>query len=137
MEKITLTKIERAMLFAIRAHQGQKRDGGGDYVQHPKKVAQLIELVGGDEDLICAAWLHDTIEDTDATESELVDQFGSKVANLVLEVTHNEQKQFLNLHSREGAMLKFADRLSNLSEMHVWDEQKQQDYFDKSNFWKN
>jgi GTP pyrophosphokinase len=124
----------QAQQFATYKHQGQLRDDGVNYIFHPAKVAEIISLVSYDEELIAAAWLHDTVEDTETTVQELGEIFGSRVAALVQEVTKEDGK-FPNLHSREGVILKFADRLSNLADMKTWSPERQQRYINKSNFW--
>ncbi len=88
-----------------------------------------------------AGLLHDTIEDTNTTYEELVQFFGNRVADLVMEVTHEGQKNskgfyFPRLKSKEGILIKFADRLSNLSRMSTWNEDRKAQYLRKSNFWK-
>lgn len=131
-----MTLFDRAYAFADRKHAGQFRDGGAPFILHPVQTAQIIINVAiEDENLIAAALLHDTVEDTDTTLAELALEFGPDVANLVYEVTETENNVFPNLKSRRGIMLKFADRLSNLSGMEGWTPERQQKYLDKSKFW--
>lgn len=132
------TFINKAKQFAIQRHEGQVRSDGAPFIEHPAKVVQIISQVTNDENLIASAWLHDTIEDTDTTYAELVKEFNKDVADLVIEVTkdkNHRDTKFPNLHTQRGIQLKFADRLSNLSDMKDWKEDKKQRYLDKSRFW--
>lgn len=138
MEKTLITK---AINFASTKHAGQLDDDGRPYIDHPIMVADLIRLIApNDEVLIAAAYLHDVLEDTDATYHELVMRFGKEVADLVYEVTHEGKKEtgyyFPRLKSQRGIMLKFADRLSNISRMDPWDEKRKLHYLRTSRFWK-
>ncbi len=135
--------INKARKFATLKHAGQFDDDGLPYIQHPQRVVAILEHVTdiGDTDVRAAAWLHDTLEDTKTTYLELVSEFGYAVANLVMEVTHKGQKDsngyyFPNLHSREAIMIKFADRLDNLSRMENWEPKRREQYLAKSRFWK-
>lgn len=134
--------ITDAMIFAITAHEGQTRDDGAPYIVHPQRVAALIEQVTGDPVMIAAAWLHDTIEDTPTSYEVIVANFGQEVADLVMEVTHETSDRgehyFPRLQSERGVMLKFADRLANLSTMQLaWDDKRRAHYLKKSKFWKS
>lgn len=76
--------IEQAIIFAAKAHHGQMRKGSDTpYITHPFSVAMLLQKAGCTEEVIAAAILHDTLEDTATTYSELVEQFGNEVADLV------------------------------------------------------
>jgi (p)ppGpp synthase/HD superfamily hydrolase len=135
---------EKAAVFARQKHTGQTRDGGEDYFEHHiVKVAGIIQIVRpDDENLIAAAYLHDTIEDTDTTYKELVQEFNTDIANLVMEVTHEGAKDsygyyFPRLKTKRGYVLKFADRTSNLGDMDAWEAGRQEQYLRKSKFWKD
>lgn len=136
-------KVLDAKAFAKMAHIDQRRDDGKPYWLHLSDVAELVSVVApGDANLICAAWLHDTIEDTPLTPSDLVEGFGDDVTRLVMEVTHEGEKDhygryFPRLHSKRGIMLKFADRLSNIADMESWSKDRQEHYLRKSQFWKD
>ena len=82
-----LSKIISAFEFADKAHKGQKRSSGQDYIIHPLAVAYILLELGMDTDTICAALLHDVVEDTPATLSDLKKRFGQDVAMLVDGVT--------------------------------------------------
>jgi len=123
---------EDALVTATRAHSGQFRRGGAPYISHPARVAQHVQRVKGDshkaDDLIAAAYLHDTLEDTDMTEKQILDQFGPNVLNLVFELTSDEeelkrlgktaylQKKFSGISSW-ALVIKLSDRLDNVSDL--------------------
>lgn len=79
---------ERARDFATRYHASQRRKYTGEpYITHPAAVADLVRSVQHTEAMICAAWLHDTVEDTPATLDEIERVFGFEVAALVERLT--------------------------------------------------
>jgi (p)ppGpp synthase/HD superfamily hydrolase len=134
--------IQKAAYFATEAHRGQKRDDGFPFISHPIQVATILEQVTDDENLIAAALLHDVIEDTEIDYDNLRDVFGEDIADLVNEVTHEGSPDsqgfyFPRLKTQRGIMLKFADRLSNLSDMRSWDIKRRDHYLKKSKFWKD
>lgn len=138
-----MNKPLEALIFARKKHEGQLDDNGNDYFySHIEQVVRILNKVTNDEDTICAAYLHDTLEDTDTTYEELVDMFGKTVADLVNEVTHDGQADnkgfyFPRLKSHKAIMIKFADRLSNLSRMENWTKDRQLHYLKRSKFWKS
>ena len=81
--RINTPLINKALDFAIKAHSGQKRKSGEDYVIHPILVAVITSYFSDDEDVITAAILHDIVEDTDYTIYYIKDEFNKNVANLV------------------------------------------------------
>jgi (p)ppGpp synthase/HD superfamily hydrolase len=136
--------LDKAMFYARSAHEGQLDDSGQDFFDaHPAQVAMAIMIIAPhDHALQAAAYLHDVIEDTTITYEDLVKDFGTDIADLVNEVTQEGQKDehgyyFPRLKTRRGIMLKFADRLSNLSRMDVWPEERQAHYLKRSKFWKH
>lgn len=135
--------ILKAIEFASKKHEGQKDDSGKDYFEaHLTQVANLVRLVTDDENMICAAYLHDTLEDTNTTFIELVLKFNWVIACLVEELTHEGKKEenghyFPRLKSKKAITIKFADRLSNISRMESWDKDRQNHYLKKSKFWKD
>jgi len=137
----SLAKIKRAAEFAKNKHKKQLDDAGKDYFKtHCYHVFKILKLVTNDEDILCAALLHDTLEDTDTSLEELKKEFGNNIANLVNEVTNEESKNgklFPRLNSEKAILIKFADRLSNLSRMECWNEKKKKWYLRKSKFWKS
>lgn len=135
--------IEKAIIFARKAHDGQLRDDGQDYFEaHLEQVASILRLVTNDPTIISAGYLHDTIEDTNVTYAELCDEFSVEIADLVMEITHEGEKDnygryFPKLKTQGGIMVKFADRLSNLSQMKSWSKKRQDHYLKKCKFWKD
>ncbi len=125
-----LSKILSAFEFADKAHKGQKRSSGQDYIIHPLAVSYILLELGMDTDTICSALLHDVVEDTPATLDDLKKRFGQDVALLVDGVTKlgkiptnsKEQQQAENVRKILLAMsqdirvmiIKLADRLHNM-----------------------
>ena len=125
-----LSKIISAYEFAAKAHEGQKRSSGQDYIIHPLAVAYILLELGMDTDTICAALLHDVVEDTWATLDDLKKRFGQDVALLVDGVTKlskiptstKEEQAAENIRKILLAMsqdirvmiIKLADRLHNM-----------------------
>lgn len=130
------TIIDRARQFAFDSHEGQTRSDGTPYIYHPLQTAAILEMVTDDPNLIAAGWLHDTIEDCEISYQQLRDRFNEDIADLVLAVTHTKPNTYpLLRQSRRAVMLKFADRLSNLSDMAGWNDIKRDKYILKSMFW--
>jgi (p)ppGpp synthase/HD superfamily hydrolase len=133
----------KAQLFAQEAHKGQVDDDGKPYFEaHCAQAAEIVKLLTNDEDVIASAYLHDTLENTDITYKQLADTFGVRVADLVNELTHEGTNNhygyyFPRLHSREAIMVKLADRLSNISRMGNWSEERQRHYLRQTRFWKD
>jgi (p)ppGpp synthase/HD superfamily hydrolase len=78
--------VTQAQMFATAAHAaiGQTRKySGDDYIVHPARVASIVTRHGGTDEMIAAAWLHDTVEDTDVSPDLILDMFGGKVADIV------------------------------------------------------
>lgn len=88
--KEDVNRIEQAAYFAIKAHHGQKRTSGEDYVNHTFAVAAIVHELGLDADVVIAALLHDSVEDTPVTLVQLEKLFGADVASLVDGVTKME-----------------------------------------------
>ena len=136
-----MTKHEEVVAFAFEKHKNQVDDDGEPYINHICQVVDLLRNVTNDKDIIAAAYLHDTIEDCGVLYSEIKDKFGKNIADLVLEVTHDDYGDkghtFPRLKSKEAIMIKFADRLSNISRMKPWEKDRQDHYLRRSKFWKN
>ena len=138
-----LDKITRAYLLAEKAHSGQKRISGEDYIIHPISVAVIVADLQLDTDSICAALLHDTIEDTQGRVDLVLvkKEFGQQVADLVDGVTklihipfetkqdesiENLRKMFLAMSKDIRVIfIKLADRLHNMRTLCYRDENKQ------------
>ena len=126
-----LNNLLQAASFAARKHTGQTRKGDDaqPYINHPLEVANLLSNVGKveDFDVLIAAILHDTIEDTETTEQEITEFFGEKVGGYVLEVTDDkslpkqERKQLQIEHaphlSAGAKLIKLADKISNITDI--------------------
>jgi len=129
--------------YAFNKHKNQLDDEGKEYFDvHVLQTVSIIKQITDNRILITSAYLHDVIEDTDTFYEEIVDSFGKEVADLVMEVTKEGEKDnygyyFPRLESHNGILLKFADRLSNLSRMNAWSESRQNQYMKKSKFWKD
>jgi len=131
-----MNNIDKAYEFAKQKHAEQKYSGR-PFIYHPLQTFRVLEiLVPDDENLLMAALLHDTLEDTKTTYDELKTMFNEDIANLVQEVTKSEYNTFPHLKTQRGVLLKFADRTSNLSNITSWDKPKQLKYIRKSRFWK-
>jgi len=132
-----------AFLFAKEKHKGQRDDEDLPYfIAHILHAVSIVKQVTMDHEIIIATYLHDTLEDTETTYPELCLNFGVPVANLVLEVTHEGKKDsygyyFPRLKSQKAIMIKFADRLSNISRMEAWPPKRREAYLKKSQFWKD
>ncbi len=135
--------IRKAYDFADRRHQGQLRRSGEPYILHPAAVAELVVGLGLDNACVCAALLHDVVEDTDTELSEIKSLFGEEVAELVNGVTKltrlnfssMEEEQAENLRKMLLAMskdvrvmiIKLCDRLHNMRTLEYMSAQKQRD----------
>jgi len=140
-KKFDVAKIERAYLRAKESHAGQMRSSGEPYVCHPIEVAKLVFEFGLDTDSIVAAFLHDTIEDTDLTFDAIKKEFGEDCANLVdgvtklgqIPYTSKEEAQVEYLRKMFLAMakdirvilIKLADRLHNVRTLGARPKEKQ------------
>ena len=82
--------LDRAIVFAVQAHHNTERRGKGfPYIVHPMEAVEIVATITPDQELLAAAALHDTIEDTDVTVEQLREAFGNRVAELV----HSESDQ--------------------------------------------
>lgn len=76
--------LDRAIAFAVRAHAGTERRGKGfPYIVHPLEAVEIVATMTPDQELLAAAALHDTVEDTDVTVEQIRDEFGDRIASLV------------------------------------------------------
>ena len=121
--------VVEAKMFATAAHAaiGQKRKySGDDYIVHPQRVAAIVEKHGGTDEMIAAAWLHDTVEDTDVTPDLITKMFGNDVASIVEGLTdvslpsdgnRAKRKSIDRMHSAsastESQFVKCADIIDN------------------------
>ncbi len=92
--------LDRAIIFAVKAHHNTERRGKGfPYIVHPMEAVEIVATITSDQELLAAAVLHDTIEDTNVTVEELRAEFGDRIANLV----HAESDQFTEGVSEEDS----------------------------------
>ena len=108
-------KMNEAYKIAEQKHDGQTRKDGSPYISHPLKVAELIKKYFSNHprvyELETAAYLHDTVEDTDMTIDEIKDRFGEYVAYLVAGVTKDE-----SLNRRFGKIAYLSNKIVNMDE---------------------
>jgi (p)ppGpp synthase/HD superfamily hydrolase len=121
--------LNKAILFATKAHRGQKRKGSGlPYIVHPLEVMHILLRHGiRDNATLAAALLHDVVEDCEVSPRKLKRRFGAKVATTVLALTKPPAKKGRDVKalaldqvrrgSRAARMAKMADRLSNLRDL--------------------
>jgi guanosine-3',5'-bis(diphosphate) 3'-pyrophosphohydrolase len=144
-----ITLVLRALAFAAHKHRDQRRKDveASPYINHPISLANILTGEGGmtDVEVICAALLHDTIEDTDTTAEELERECGQAIKAIVLEVTDDktlpkaERKRMQIEHaahaSTKAKLVKLADKISNLRDVANsppanWTLERRQEYFD-------
>ena len=144
-----LQQVLRALEFAAHKHRDQRRKDAqaSPYINHPIALAAVLRNEGGVSDpvVLCAALLHDTIEDTETTADELGALFGERVRDIVVEVTDDkslpkaERKRLQVVHaplsSREAKLVKLADKICNLRDVahsppKHWDMDRRLRYFD-------
>ncbi len=129
-KKTNVALIQKAYKFAEEHHRGQKRLSGEDYIIHPLNVAYILADLQLDDATICAALLHDVVEDTDVTNEDIIKNFGKEIAEMVAGVTklgkiqyvtieeeqvENYRKMFLAMGKDIRVILiKLADRLHNM-----------------------
>ena len=83
-EALDTQLLDRAIIFAVRAHAGTERRGKGfPYIIHPMEAVEIVATMTPDQELLAAAALHDTVEDTDVTVDQIRAEFGDRIANLV------------------------------------------------------
>ena len=133
--------LRRAYEVAAEAHAGQVRKTGDPYITHPLAVAHMLAGYGLDEQTLAAALLHDTVEDTNLTLSDLSMQFGDEIGRLIDGVTKLDRVRYSNREQAQAAtirkmvvamaqdvrvlIIKLFDRLHNLRTVHALREEKQ------------
>lgn len=144
-----LSMFVKAVAFAADKHRNQRRKDAdaSPYINHPIGLANVLANEGSVADVavLCAAILHDTIEDTETTSEELTSIFGPQITAIVLDVTDDkslekhERKQRQIEHaphiSKEAKLVKLADKICNLRDILAsppsdWSPERKQGYFD-------
>ena len=141
--RIDRERVERAFVFACERHADQRRRSGEDFIIHPVAVAKICAGMRLDTATLCAALLHDTVEDTSASLLEVRDEFNEEIATLVDGVTKltgitfqsRDEKQAENYrkmivamaHDIRVVLIKLADRLHNMRTLDAMPKQKQQE----------
>jgi guanosine-3',5'-bis(diphosphate) 3'-pyrophosphohydrolase len=139
----------RALAFASRKHSSQRRKDAdaSPYINHPIALVSILAVEAriSDHDTLCAALLHDTIEDTDTSLDELTQTFGQSIASLVQEVTDDKQLPKAERKQRQvehashltpkARLIKLADKIANLRDVADsppadWPLKRRQEYFD-------
>ena len=109
--------LDRAIMFAVRAHAGTERRGKGfPYIVHPMEAMEIVATLTSDQELLAAAALHDTVEDTDITVEQIRAEFGDRIASLVASESDNFEEGVSeedSWHARKQAAI---DRLSSASQ---------------------
>ena len=108
--------LDRAIVFAVRAHAGIERRGKGfPYIVHPMEAVEIVATITPDQELLAAAVLHDTVEDTDVTIEQIRAEFGDRVAALVASESEDKDcgvSKEESWHARKQAAI---DRLASAS----------------------
>ena len=141
--EIDRTRVEDAFVFACEHHADQRRKSGEDFITHPVGVARICAGMRLDTETLCAALLHDTVEDTSASLAEVQERFGDEIAVIVDGVTKltgitfqsRDEAQAENYRKMMVAMatdvrvilIKLADRLHNMRTIDAMPKQKQID----------
>ena len=125
------TLLDRAIVFAVQAHAGTERRGKGyPYIVHPLEAVEIVATMTTDQELLAAAALHDTVEDTEVTVERIRTEFGERIASLVAaesdempagvseEASWHDRKQAaidrLSRASHDAKMVALGDKLSNM-----------------------
>ncbi len=130
--------MERAYVYSAKVHLGQQRLSGEPYLTHPLEVAQILARMRLDPVTVAAGLLHDTVEDTLATQQEIREQFGEEIEKLVSGLTKISQMAFQSQEERQAEnfrkmllamskdvriiLIKLADRLHNMRTLEYMDE---------------
>ena len=142
-----ISLLFKALAFSAKKHSNQKRKDIDEspYINHPIALANILaQRWVIDENVLCAAILHDTLEDTETTVDELKKHFGEKITSIVLEVSDDKsldkevRKQLQIDHaaslSQEAKLVKLADKIANITDIINtppvnWSNERKQDYF--------
>ena len=135
--------IRKAFEFCVEVHKGQLRQSNEEYYIHPVSVAMIVAQLGLDSEAVCAALLHDTVEDTDTSLEDISKKFGNEVALLVDGVTKIGRLSFISKEEQQAEsirkmliamgkdirviLIKLADRLHNMRTIDYMPQQKRRD----------
>jgi len=139
-------KLTAAIVYAAEAHKHQRRKADDSaYICHPLRVMNILSCgLTDDKEVLCAAVLHDVVEDTDVTISDVFDRFGEEVAEMVAEVTDDRslskaerkraQVEKMKTASKGAQMIKLADKIDNCKDLIKqvppgWTKERVQGYF--------
>ena len=123
--------LDRAIMFAVKAHAGTERRGKGfPYIVHPMEAVEIVATITPNQELLAAAALHDTVEDTDVTIEQIRAEFGDRIASLVGAETdiviegqseqdtwHDRKRAAINRlskASKDAKIVAMGDKLSNM-----------------------
>ena len=123
--------LDRAIIFAVKAHAGTERRGKGfPYIVHPMEAVEIVATITPDQELLAAAALHDVVEDTDISADDLRAEFGNRIADLVVAESdvfedgvseedswHARKKAAIDRLARapyEAKIVAMGDKLSNM-----------------------
>ena len=132
--------LDRAIIFAVKAHHNTERRGKGfPYIVHPMEAVEIVATITSDQELLAAAALHDTIEDTDVTVEDIRREFGDRITELVYaesdqfdesvseEDSWHDRKQAainrLAAASHDAKIVALGDKLSNMRA--IWRDYQQ------------
>ena len=108
--------LDRAIVFAVEAHAGTERRGKGfPYIVHPLEAVEIVSTITPDQELLAAAALHDTVEDTDVTEAQIREEFGDRIADLVAAESDVFPEGLSERESWRGRKQAAIDRLARSS----------------------
>lgn len=130
-QPLDTTLLDRAIIFAVKAHAGTERRGKGyPYIVHPMEAVEIVATMTADQELLAAAALHDTVEDTEVTVEQIRTEFGERIASLVAdeseempvgvteEASWHDRKRAaidrLSKASHDGKIVALGDKLSNM-----------------------
>ena len=132
--------LQLAFEFAKEKHKGQKRIGGDDYITHPIAVSEIVKSQGLDKNYQIAALFHDLLEDTDATEEEIL-KYGNRqileAVNLLTKKKGYDMAEYINAIKQNPVAfaVKAADRLHNLQCAIITDEEFKRKYILETAHW--
>lgn len=128
---LNTTLLDRAIIFAVKVHAGTERRGKGyPYIVHPLEAVEIVATMTSDQELLSAAALHDTVEDTDVTVEQIRAEFGERIASLVADESeerpegvseeeswHDRKRAAINRlakASHDAKIVALGDKLSNM-----------------------